>query len=116
DDDFEVRQGATARLGALGRSVAPLLHEALSHTRSPEVRARLRQLLGTARRAWSPGELRDLRAVEGLEVVGSREARTLLGARAAGSPAGVRTQEARAALRRLPESERRPVPSKGDAR
>jgi WD40 repeat protein len=102
DEEFVKRERATAALAALGRPVAPTLRRALASRPPLEARRRLERLLGEVSAAeLSPAQVREVRAVEVLEAVGSPEARRLLRALAGGSPATVLTQEARAALARL---------------
>jgi hypothetical protein len=58
-------------------------------------------LLEQLQQQSSPEDLRYLRALRGLEQVGSAEAREVLTALVEGSPTAQRTQEARAALERV---------------
>ena len=102
DDDFKVREQATKELRAIGDRAAPALRKALSGNASPEATRRLGELLnrldGTAP---SVETVREVRAVEALEAIGSPEARRLL-EQLAGGPSGMRmTEEARASVDRL---------------
>jgi RNA polymerase sigma factor (sigma-70 family) len=101
-DEFAAREKATRELRQLGE----LAREALERERrradlSPELRRRLDDLL---KRAWAPPSdeaLRQLRAAEVLERIGTPEARRVLESLAGGAPDARLTREAKAALRRL---------------
>jgi RNA polymerase sigma factor (sigma-70 family) len=102
DGRFEVREQATNELQALGDRAAPALRKALAGGPSPEAKRRLEELLDRLDGAGPSAEtVRQIRAVEALESIGSVEARRLLDQLAAG-PADARlTQEVRAAAGRL---------------
>jgi hypothetical protein len=80
DDDFEVREKASAGLATLGAKADALLKKALTGTKSPEVRQRIEALL--AKRAdedeLSDDQRQQLRAIRVLEQIGNSEARELL--------------------------------------
>lgn len=101
-DTFTVRDAASKELETLGEQAGAALEKALAGNPSAETRRRLealRRRLDDARP--SVETIRQVRAVEALELIGSPEARQLLERLAAG-PAGSRlTQEARAAVERL---------------
>jgi RNA polymerase sigma factor (sigma-70 family) len=97
-DEFAVRKKAEAELEALGPGAEPLLRQALQERRSPETRRRLEGVLERAESAREAEWLRDVRAAEVLEHVGSAEARRLLEAWAGGEAGARRTREAKAAL------------------
>jgi hypothetical protein len=78
DDDFAVREKATAELRKLGRFAEAALRKALQSDPSPEVQRRVEQLLQRLKDAVSPEELRLLRTAEVLERAGIPEARQLL--------------------------------------
>jgi RNA polymerase sigma factor (sigma-70 family) len=99
-DDFKVRQRATEELTKLGDAILPELRRALDGKPELEVRKRVQQLLDQAR-AWTPERLRDHRAIQALEHMGTPKAKEVLGALAAGAPGTHRTEEAKAALQRL---------------
>jgi hypothetical protein len=103
-DSFEERQRAFAELAERVELVRDALKEVLAGSPSPEVRKQLRRLLEEAEgRALDPGDrLRELRALEVLERVGTPEARALLLEVAGGAPPARLTREAKAALDRLP--------------
>jgi hypothetical protein len=108
-DRFEVRQKASQELEALGElAVAPLL-KARGGALPAEARRRVEALLEKLQAPVPAGEaLRGLRAVEVLEHAGTAEARQLLEKLGQGTPESRLTQEAKAALRRLPS--RTPAP------
>jgi RNA polymerase sigma factor (sigma-70 family) len=102
DVDFKVREQATKELAAMGDRSAPSLRKALAGTPSAEAKQRLSGLLALVDGAGPSAEtIREMRAVEALEAIGSLEARRLLEKLAAG-PAGMRlTEEAKASADRL---------------
>jgi RNA polymerase sigma factor (sigma-70 family) len=99
DSRFAVRQKATAELEKLGEVAAPALRQALSDRLSVEARQRVERIL--EKLAASPEALRPLRALEALELVGSRPARQVIQTLAQGMPEARLTQEAKGALKRL---------------
>jgi HEAT repeat protein len=101
-EDFQVRQKAARELDRMGEAAVPTLEKVLAGKPSPEVRRRAEELVAR----WSPAtlsgdRLREVRAVEALELAGTREARRHLEALAGGDTGGLRTREAKAALERL---------------
>jgi RNA polymerase sigma factor (sigma-70 family) len=101
-DRFEVRRQAQSALEALGELAEPALRKALAAAPSLDLRQRLERLLeNLSGQLPLAGQLRDLRAVELLELIGSLEARQLLQGLAGGAPEARLTREARSALRRL---------------
>ncbi len=107
-DQFAVRAKAKEGLAQLGPGAEPLFRKALERAPSAEARKALRELLG----GLEAGQLRDLRAVEALEMVGTPAARQVLQALSRGESGSRLTQEARASLRRLAV---RPGPRPGGA-
>jgi hypothetical protein len=99
-DDFTVRQRATDELSKLGDAITPDLRRALAKRPALEVRRRIQQQLDQAH-DWTPERLRDHRAIQALEHIGTPEARQLLEALAGGAPGARRTEEAKAVLGRL---------------
>ncbi|AWM38390.1 ECF RNA polymerase sigma factor SigE [Gemmata obscuriglobus] len=100
---FGMREGAEKALRALGSRAEPALAAALAGKPSAELRSRAERLRAALAPAAVPGDedLRDVRAVEALEQIGTAAARKLLTQLATGAP-GVRlTREAKAALARL---------------
>ena len=105
DDAFLVREKAQAELARLGEAAEPALRLALTKSPSAEKHRRLEQLLKEleGNRTAPSGELlRELRAVEVLEQIGTAEARQELKALAGSAAAdSLLVQAARAALDRL---------------
>jgi RNA polymerase sigma factor (sigma-70 family) len=107
DERFATREKASAELAALGEVAVPALKEALDRQPPAEAARSIRRLLEKQEQAiLSPEELRLLRSVELLEMVGTAEARRVLSALAEGAVGSRLTREARAAVHRLA---RRPV-------
>jgi hypothetical protein len=102
-EDFEVRTQAARSLSEMGDLAAPLLKELLAGKPSAEQRRQAESLLKTLdeQNPTSPVVLRSLRGIEVLEVIGTPEARAVLGALAKGAVESRQTREARAALKRL---------------
>jgi RNA polymerase sigma factor (sigma-70 family) len=101
-DSFAVREKAYKSLEKLGSAVVPALRQALENKPSLEVRTRLQRLLERADRLPLSSEvLRQLRALQVLERIASKEARQLLAELARGAAHAPQTQQARAALERL---------------
>jgi hypothetical protein len=102
DDAFDVREAASKELAAIGAAAWPALVALRGETKSVEVRRRVQDLLGDPPSLRLSGEaLRQARAVEALERIGSAEARRLLEALARGDERAPLTLDARAALGRL---------------
>jgi RNA polymerase sigma factor (sigma-70 family) len=101
-DAFPTRKQATAELEKWGWLAAPALRKALVGRPSPETRRRVEHLLGRLETGELEADgLREVRALEVLERLGTAEAKELL-ARLAGGAAGARlTREADAAWLRL---------------
>lgn len=102
DEQFAVREQAVKELETLAENAAPMLRKALAGKPPLEVRRRLEALLERLNGAkLLPETIRQIRAVEALEAIGTSEARRLLDKLAAGSPETRLAQEARAAAGRL---------------
>jgi WD40 repeat protein len=101
DDSFTVREEGEAALQRLAESAAPALREAQSGKPTAEVGRRVTRLLEHLEGVTTPARLRDLRAIEVLERLGTAEARKVLADLAKGIPEALRTQEAKASLERL---------------
>jgi hypothetical protein len=102
NNSFEKRQKATAELEKLGEQARDAFKTALASKPSSELKRRVAALLEKLdQHAYSPETLRDLRALETLEMIGDAEARTLLETMTTGATNDPRTQDARAALERL---------------
>jgi hypothetical protein len=102
-EQFDVRERAARELEKLGDRAEPALRKALGGKPSLEARRRLEGLLKRLEGASPSAEtVRQIRAVEALESLGDLEAQRVLNKLAAGPPESRLTQEARAAVRRLP--------------
>jgi RNA polymerase sigma factor (sigma-70 family) len=102
-EDFATREKAAERLRGLGSKAEPALRRALEGTLSLEMRLRVRRLLEPfdLARPVDENDLRDVRAVQVLELIGNPSARRLL-KELAGGEKGVRlTRYASEALARL---------------
>ncbi|HTU90847.1 MAG TPA: WD40 repeat domain-containing protein, partial [Gemmataceae bacterium] len=99
-DHFMTRQKATEELSKLGDAITPALRRTLENKPSLEVHRRIQQLLDQTR-DWTAERLRDHRAIQALEHIGTKQARLVLQALAEGTPEAQRTEEAKAALQRL---------------
>ena len=98
---FSVRQKATEQLEKHVEKVEAALREALGQKPSLEVRCRLERLLDRLKKAPSGDELRQVRAIQALEYVGTPEAKRVLEALAKRSQANQVAREAQASLQRL---------------
>jgi RNA polymerase sigma factor (sigma-70 family) len=104
DDDFDVRERATAELAKLGGAADATLRKALAGQPSAELKQRVQHLLDRPRSGdASPERLRQSRALEVLAGMGTPEARRLLEELAKGAPGAGLTEEAKAALGRVGE-------------
>jgi RNA polymerase sigma factor (sigma-70 family) len=100
-EEFAVRDKASRALEALEDQAYPLLQQALTDVSSLEVRRRIEHLLSRLKfPLTSPKTIREVRAVEVLEHIGTAQARQVLQALAQGAPGSRLTEEAREALRR----------------
>ncbi len=99
---FAVREEAARKLRQQGAQAVTALKQALKAATSLEVRRRIEDLLSAVdSRVWTGEELRLLRAVHVLEMLGTKEAREHLMRLAAGAADAPLTSEATAALKRL---------------
>jgi len=110
-DDFAIRQRAADKLSKYGDAIIPALQQTLDGKPALEVRRRIQQLLDQAR-DWTAERLRDHRAIQVLEHIGTPAAKDVLQRLTTGAPDTLRTEEAKAALRRCSES--RPSRSEGN--
>jgi WD40 repeat protein len=101
DDDFDVREKASAGLLRAGEPALAALEDVLRGDPAPEVRARAEEAAERLRARLRPEQLREVRAVQALEQAGAPEARRLLRELAGGAPEARLTQEAKASLERL---------------
>lgn len=103
-ETFAVRDKADKELLRLGELAEPDCRKALASHPTLETSRRLRALVDeVSQRQWRPSAetLRQLRAIEALERIGTSEARALLQSLADGAAGARQTREARAALQRL---------------
>jgi RNA polymerase sigma factor (sigma-70 family) len=99
---FAVRDKSSRALEALGEKAYPLLQKALTDAPPLEVRRRLESLLGRLNYPLTaPKTIRELRAVEVLEHIGTAQARQVLHKLAEGASGARLTDAARASLERL---------------
>jgi hypothetical protein len=104
-DDFPTREEATKELEKLGEAALGIYEATLAGRPSAEVRKRLEALREKFAELWnkpSPERLRVIRALEALEMCGTAEGRDVLAVLAKGAPGAYLTEQAKAALRRLP--------------
>jgi hypothetical protein len=101
DERFAVRDKASAELAKLGDLAEPALRKMLEGKPSLEVRRRIQAILEGLHRALSAEQLREVRAVEVLEQIGTPSAQTVLSALAEGTAGARLTREAKASLERL---------------
>ncbi len=101
-DQFAQRDAASKALGALGRQVKPYLEETIKTTKSTEAQDRAKKILESVQAAAvAPRQLRQMRAVLVLELIGDNESKNLLKKWAGGPAASLLAEEASAALKRL---------------
>jgi WD40 repeat protein len=112
DDQYDVRQEASANLLKAGEQAVPALQKVLASSPPLETRRRAELLVDKLTGGTLTVEqLQLLRAVEALERMGTPEARTILRTLAGGAPGALPTREAQAALSRmkdLAKEERKP--------
>jgi WD40 repeat protein len=102
---FAIRDKAIKRLTSLGRFVEPRLREELSMKPPLEVRRRIEDILNVITREQRPiEEVRLLRALEVLEMLGTPAAKEVLRELAAGASGCELTSEAKGVLERLGNS------------
>jgi WD40 repeat protein len=101
-DEFDTREKARKELEQLGEPAAGALRAALKNKPSAEVKRTIDELLaGLGGAAPSDERLRQARAVEALELIGTPEAVAVLKSLAGGAADAYLTTQARAALERL---------------
>jgi WD40 repeat protein len=106
-DRLAPRRRAESELQDLGSLAEPALRQALADDPPPDLRQRLERLLEKLS-VPAGGPMRELRAVELLELMGGSDARQLLRTLAGGAPGARLTREARGALHRLANQALRP--------
>ncbi len=101
-DEFAVREAASKALLGLDEQAKPYLEETLKSTESAEVRLRVKRILEQKQgAALSSEQIRQIRAVMLLEMIGNGESKNLLKSWAGGSVGARLTMEASAALKQL---------------
>ncbi len=107
DPDSATRDVALAELKRLGRQFEPVVRRSLAGKPLPEAKGRLRILMASFTQE-RPGRefLQTSRAIQVLEQIGSAPARRHLSTLAGGYPFARATQDARAAVKRLSDSDR----------
>jgi WD40 repeat protein len=98
---FARREAAAKELEDLGCAVEPALREALAAKPSAEVRRHLDKLLAKLPPASATEGVRNMRAVQALELIGSKPAQSVLRRLAQGAPGAGLTRDAKGALARL---------------
>jgi WD40 repeat protein len=98
--EFRKREAAARSLAELGERAQDPISKALTAGPSPETRDRLEKLLAADDRR-TPEQLRRLRAIEVVEMIGTPESGMILTEWAAGAPGAEFTKESAAALERL---------------
>jgi hypothetical protein len=102
DEEFAVREKASAELANLGRSAEGALRKHLEDNPDPEIRKRAQGLAAKLQGPLqSPEALRAVRAVEILEEIGTPEARQFLSKLSQGAAEERLTLEARESVKRL---------------
>jgi WD40 repeat protein len=105
DDDFDKREKASASLATMPEA-DEAMKKALENKPSLEMRRRIEQILEARKPGLAnPERVREARAVEALELVGSPEAQALLEKLSKGPADAALTQDAKAALDRLGRKE-----------
>jgi RNA polymerase sigma factor (sigma-70 family) len=104
NDDFKTREAAQKSLEKLGDRAVEFMRAALRQSPSAELRARLNRLL-KALDSRTPDQLRQQRAVEVLERIGSAQAKAIVADLARGAAGARLTIEAEASLMRWKQHE-----------
>jgi WD40 repeat protein len=100
-EEFAKRNAANKELAEFEELAEPAMRETLKEDISAEKRKRLEKLLDITLIVRTPEKLRQLRALEVLEHIGTPEARELLTNMSKGAPEARVTREAKVALQRL---------------
>jgi WD40 repeat protein len=101
NEEFAKRNAANKELADFEELAEPAMREALKEEISAEKRKRLEKLVDITLIVRTPEKLRQLRALEVLEQIGTPDARQILAKLAQGVPEARLTREAKAALQRL---------------
>ncbi len=100
-DDFRVRDAAQQELAKLADLAAAAIEEALNKPPSLEVKRRLEKLQSALQRDPTPTKLREIRAVQALELAAAPETIAVLRLWAAGAAGADLSKNAQAALERI---------------
>jgi WD40 repeat protein len=101
-EDFQAREKATDELAAIGSLAAEQLRNALKNSTSLEFKIRAEKLLAKMDTpGLSPEQLRFMRAIESLELIGDKPAKEYLKTLAGGMPESSVTRAAKETLARL---------------
>jgi len=100
-DDFAIRARASADLKEHWPATAAALRAFAAKPPSLEARRRAEGIVREMEKAFTPTQLRALRAAEALEWIATKEARTLLLELAKGAPDAQLTRESAGACKRL---------------
>ncbi len=100
DAKFTVRENASKTLSDLDERTKPYLEEAIKTAKSAELVDRARKILDEPKKI-TPEQLRQIRAVQVLELINDDESKNLLKKWAGGFKGAVLTEEVTAALKRL---------------
>ena len=101
-DQFTERDSASKALSELGQRVKPYLAEAVKTAESTKVQDRAKKILkGLQGATATPHQLRQMRAVLVIELIGDNESKNLLKKWSDGPAGTLLTEEASAALKRL---------------
>jgi WD40 repeat protein len=101
-DKFAVREAASTAIQGLDQRTRPYLERALKTAKSLESRRRIERILEQQERVgFSPEQIRQIRAVMVLELIGNNASKNLLKSWASGPAGALLTLEASAALKRL---------------
>ena len=109
NDEFTTREKASKALEKLGKSAEDTIRQALAEGTSLEAKKRLEKLLSLVGEdhPLTADQQRNVRAVRVLEQAGTPEARKFLESLTKESPGWWVTQEARTALQRLEQREKK---------
>jgi hypothetical protein len=100
-DQFRIRETASMALTEQGRTIVPLLQEAVRTRLPAEADRRAKLVLDGFKGLPTPAEQRQLRAVRAVELAATADARDLLRRWAGGAPGATLTRAAADALKRL---------------
>jgi hypothetical protein len=99
--NFKTRELAERELGQFDDRARAALEEALKNAGELELRRRLEKLLAALEREPTPNDLREMRAIQALELAAAPETTAVLRRLASGAAGSRLTEDARTALGRL---------------